>query len=1322
MNPCKWVPSVRFSQIHRRLLKGGAKQYRSRLGTLAENVQQEREKELGKSFKEILVDTLNKEEQDQQGEEEPTEEAVEEDIEDKEYPGREPETRGERQVEGVGVELDSDALVKEYRDLGEDDESRANREAGEEEAMRKKAIAKAKQAKKDLAAKRRRLGVTSVEDEYEDALGEAEDINDAIDEELDYDPDEGPLPLTKDNILDTIGAIDPRLGVAVAGIRGIEAAINKSGDPLDKMKAFGKTMGYGAVNAALGAVGLSMTPEEWEDATNKMNHGLEYAFAPGTAAAKDAKYAQEASQRATESQVLAAQQRNTYKTFEKQAEVTDAESKAFENLVDAVDGGYATAEQKGLYGDIMNSWDMITNGPRDQAIAAYRDYARKQKNVFNPNTIPTTVASSSKIHKYSLFTALDQKLVPVLKTEDNRAPCGYYPVPKPLCRDVETIEVEGIGKMIKPKSYVGFTPTEQEPRGFLSMTPDGRATYLTPFANPMTGEFPWNVIYSEVDGIDADFEPWFWFVVGKNNTEAQKRGYLMKKLSIKTAPAFTTWLREWNVRSQMSPLPIDNNDNPTFSWRWTLPPNYPILTFQQQYEAFTPALGTWESIVNSQLNILRRLRQFDFLAFLGLAPPNSFVKSPDYDTEVRDVSYKDRNNVPGDDYQVRDEDQFINPQQYWLGKLALLTGDVIPLPPAPTGLVKTVVPIQPGVYTDPETGIQVDAYDSFGNPIPNEALKAQIKVLQDQEAEKRKAEEDVKKAEAEAKAQVEERRVKIEGLTQEYNTKIEKQQAAILASPSSRANLEFIQKVSREYNSAEGFAKRHWFDIEAVKTAGQIYYYTKDDWEGTGPSSTDLAPRGANFKIFINNVLFEYYAAQADKWDATSPKAIPAKQAAYEAATKAASDEGFTKALNDWYSTAFPGANPPSPKTNSSTGGLDRNETLKAYTLLKDLNGQGKGPLEYWGLKNFAPYGFDYTKLTYPPTPDNLPKEFIENYNAAIKKRAEQFPETVKPAKTMLVNGKINDIPYKTEELQYKDIPDIQKANFEVPDNTPMIKLTPGTSGVKMEDTEVYKTLLEAWPKRALFLRRFDATEWGVDDSVTDQETLNLYREDVVELQGQIQKKPGYYIPLLTIDEIMKYLTEQKRINNYRFQGDPVLEYITKYLTLRTLVDNIVEPIKALGNITIDVEKLTETPDPQIASEQEVNSRLPLIQYPVATNIVLTTEVKTPLTGSGYARGKRLPRFMKNRRIMTGGGRGCFHTGRNRALEESESESSSSSEEEDDEYNPPSVPSELLFLTTPSNGRSRPGSKKRVSAEHLAKLQAGRRKYQTVKMREQRLY
>lgn len=1311
MSPCKWVPSVRFSQIHRRLLKGGAKQYRSRLGTLAENVQQEREKELGKSFKEILVDTLNQEEQQQDEEEEGAEE---EPIEDQEYPGKVPEPRGERQVEGVGQELDSDELVKEYRDLGEDEESRANREANEEEAMRKKAIAKAKQAKKDLAAKRKRLGVTSVEDEYEDALGEAEDINDAIDEELDYDPDEGPLPLTKDNILDTIGAIDPRLGVAVAGIRGIEAAINKSGNPIDKMKALGSTLGYGAVNAALGAVGLSMTPAEWEDATNKMNHGLEYAFAPGTAAAKDAKYAQEAAQRATESQVLASQQRNTYKTFEKQAEVSDAESKAFETLVDAVDGGYATAAQKAQYDDTMNSWDTITNAPRDQAKMAYRQYALRQKNVYTPNPPPSTAVSKSTIRQVRTDTALNQNLVPILQVTDNRAPCSAYPVPKGLCRE---------GDFNLPP---GATRSqEQEPLGFLTMTPDGRATYLTPFANPMTGEFPWNVIYSELDGIDAPFEPWFWFVVGKNNTEAQKRAYLMKQLSIKTSPAFTTWMREWNLRAQMSPLPIDNNDTPTFSWRWTLPPNYPILSFQQQYEAFITALATWESIANEQLNMLRRLLQFDFLASLGLAQTNVTNASPDYDKIVREISYKDRNNYIGDDFQVRDDDQFINPQQYWLGKLALIMGDVVPLPPAPTGLVKSIVPIQAGVYTDPETGIQLDAYDAQGNPIPNDVLKAQIKTLQDEEAERLKGESDIKKAEAEAKALVEESRVKTEGLTQEYNTKIEKQQAAILASPSSRANLEFIQKVSKDYNSAEGFAKRHWFDIEAVKSGGNVFFFTKEDWEGTGVNSADMAPRGENFKTFINSVLFEYYAAQKDKWDATSPKAVPAKQAAYEAATQAASDDGFIKALSDWYSTAFPGAKPPTPQTNSSTGNIDREATVKEYTLVKDLNGQGKGPLEYWGLKNFAPYGFDYTKLTYPPTPDNLPKEFIDNYNTFMKKRVEQFPQLAKPAKTMLVNGKINNIPYKTEELQYKDLPDVQKANFEVPDNTPMIKLTPGSSGVKMEDTEVYKALLEAWPKRDLFLRRFDATEWGVDDSVTE-EMLVLYREDVAELKTQIVKRPGYYIPLLTIDELIKYLTEQKTINNYRFTSDPVVEYITNYLTLRTLVDkSIVEPIKALGNIQIDVAKLEETPNPQIASEQEVNSRLPFIQYPVATNIVLTTEVKTPLTGSGYARGKRLPRFMKNRQLMDlrrGGGRGCFHTGRNRAIEESESESSSSSEEEDDEYNPPSVPSELLFLTTPSKGRSRPGSKKRVSAEHLAKLQAGRRKYQTVKMREQRLY
>lgn len=1253
--------------------------------TLAENVQEEKEKELGKSFKEILVDVLNKEEDEPQEEgEEVVEE--EEDIEDQEYPGRERAPEGEPQVEGVGQELDSDELVREYRDLGEDDETRELREAAEEERLRKKAIEKAKQAKKDLAAKKKRLGVTSVEDEYENALEEAEDINDAIDEELDYDPDEGPLPLTKDNLLDTIGAIDPRLGIAVAGIRGVEAALNQKGSSVDKMKAFGKTLGYGAVNSVLGQFGIQMSPEEWEDATNKINHGLEYVFAPGIAAEKDRKFAQEAGQRAAEAQALQAQTKNVYTKFQKQAEISDKEAKDFEALVDAVDEGYASPEQQSKYNDIVSAWNIIQNGTPQDARQAYVRYAMAQKTavINNPN-YQTAKNISTATSTYSMTESPNLAKFPidVLQVGDLRGKCGEPGVVKEVCSDT-------------PMANNSQRTTEFQGLGILTLSPDGKTSYLTPFSDPMTGEFPWQAIYSDNEGIAPDFEPWFSFVVGKENTEAQKRTYLMRKLSIKSVPAFTTWMREWSKRAQMSPLPREGDY--AWEWRWTLPANYPILPFNEQYKAYLDALTTWEGIVNFQLNMLRRLRQFNMLNRIGLAPPNSQYSSPDYDEEVQRVSYKEAYDWATATYKmVENPDQFINPHQYWAGKRVMNNQDVIPPPPAPFGILKVNIPIQSGLYEDPETGVIVNAYDDQGNALTQDQLNQSINVAREErnkELEAKAAEEKRIADEEAARVKLqEERRTKGQELSKQYEQEIQRQQTAIQANPTSKANQEFIQKVSKEYGSAEGFAKRHWFDVEAAKSGGQIYYFTKGEWEGTSLASENIAPTGQSFKSFMNNIFYAYYGN--NNFDANGKNSVPSRQKLFEEAQKTTTDEAFLQVLGLTNGVR-----------NSSDGKINRWDTYKEQGLIKDIDGSGKPPLEYWQQSNFNKYGFDGTKIPLPPTFETLPKEWIDRYNELQENNKKNFPDSYPPKKNMFPDGKYRGIPYKEEEITFKDVPQDRKPFFPaLAEDAVMVKVSPGSSGTKMEDTAEYKLLIEAYADKDYFLRRFKATEWGVDESVTDQGILNQFQEQPEE-GVFVQKKPGYYIPLMTFDEFLAHTIENlddKSSSSFpsstEIRSDPVREYIIQYLTLFQHDDTKDEPIRALGSEMIDVEKLKKTPDPAVASYQEVMYRIPIIQYPDAVARILTTEVSTAKTGSG--RPKLKPRFIKGR------GHNDY--------------SSSSSSEEEEEYKPMPVPMELVYFTTPKKSVKR-RSKKQVTKEHLEKLQEGRRKYQEAKLRASRLF
>ena len=1345
----------------------------SRLKTLAENLVEEKEKEEKKDFKEILADILNAEEEAQLAatEEEEGEEGEEEaDPEDENYPGRESAPRGEKQVDGVGEDLDSEELIKEYADLGEDEEDKAYQAAKEAAEKKKKLLAKAKAEKAEMDKKRKRLGVSSIKDAEEEAYDEIEEMNEAIEEETDYDEDSGPLPLTKDNILDTIGAIDPRLGVAVAGIRGVEDAINHPGSTADKMAAFGKTLGFGAINSVLGMVGLEMTPEQWQTATDKIAYGFEKVFAPGAASAKEAKWAQEEGQRAAAAQIQAATQRVQYKKFEVSAKANLDDARKFEALVDAVDGGSASDQQKADLAQITREWDEIDNGTAEQARGAYILYARRQKQTeanqtfmtgdymvenvnsrnqnqtftgnqqFVPKFSPTSLENQSNIRTTCAELGINTENFSALQAEKAKAEA----MPSSgLMASIRAVRIDAINQQLgmiengpdyfdyakgryekykcrpgnAPEPYQQMVYAPFQGMGVATPAPDGKGVYLAPFSNPFTGDFPWNAIYSEAEGIVPEFEAWFYFVVGQENTPAQKRTHLMRTLSIKTTPAFTAWMADWYERITIFPFPNpDRSWSANYTWVADIPPSYPILPFSQQYEAFTKAMTRWLAIVNDQARFCVDYQQTNVLSSAGLMPAQRYSSR-----NFQDV-INERSDSP---------DTLIDPYQGGLTWRAI-RGGLVFAPPTPPGLLNylwTWYGIPQPTYTDPDTGLTISSFTDDGRAktsqeINNEMnqMKANLKAEQDKAAAAA-AEEQRKQEEIQARASKRMEFVK----TREGE--VAKREQAIQANASLKAQFELIQKINEEYKTAEGFAKRHWYDKDAAKAAGETWFYTKKNWEDEEmPSYYKVG--GNQWQNAITSMLYWWYGSH-DHSKIRPYFSAQWQQAQWESFQNIPeTDEAITNWLRNYYKAnydlqlqngdmtqteydRFMAQAPVNGFRRLSDGKQDKGKVNEEFFTGYPFDGE---PLKAWQASRTQDFGGKAFTYTEPPTEEQLiadgfGKSFEDMYNnrwvqydKGTKKAQQGWKQGDNPT-TWIRQGM--ETPYTLREVLWKDVPDADKSStygklymdVKTPDDTMMVVLSPGAATAKMEDTEEYKRLIEVWNAcfhRNLLVRRFKPAEWGADKDAKIND-MRFLESDMTLMEGDDQpiapSQVGYCIPLMTFIQWRDYLKQPEvklpgggsgGVGTKDFRD--INQYYKYVLMGNFEADTGYEYMVGSGNIDINYDEEKKRQSTQfdiydykgrqsiLAGDRELFYRIALIQYPDAFNIIVNSEA--PKTGSGVG--------------------GCKECKAHPAL---------------------------MDYTCFSKGKGQPSRpKKKMSAEHLAKLQEGRKKYQAQKQREKRLY
>ncbi len=1377
MTESKWLPSTRFSEISHALLKGGQKQYTSRLKTLAENLVEEKEKEEKKDFKEILADILNAEEEAQlaETEEGEGEEGEEEaDPEDENYPGRESAPRGEKQVDGVGEDLDSEELIKEYADLGEDEEDKAFKAAKEAAEKKKKLLAKAKAEKAEMDKKRKRLGVSSIKDAEEEAYDEIEDMNDAIEEGTDYDEDSGPLPLTKDNILDTIGAIDPRLGVAVAGIRGIEDAINHPGSTADKMAAFGKTLGFGAINSVLGMVGLEMTPEQWQTATDKVAYGFEKVFAPGAASAKEAKWAQEEGQRAAAAQIQAATQKVQYKKFEVSAKANLDDARKFEALVDAVDGGGASDQQKADLAQITREWDEIDNGTAEQARQAYILYARRQKQTeanqtymagdynvanvnaanqsqtatglqqFNPRFGPATLENQPNIRTTCAELGVNTENLAALEAQKAKAEAmpnsGLSATIRNTQINVVNQQIDAIKKGLDyydfakgryekyqcrsgnyPEPYYAKAYGSFEGMGVATPAPDGKGVYLAPFSNPFTGDFPWNAIYSEAEGIVPEFEAWFYFVVGQENTPAQKRTRLMRTLSIKTTPAFTAWMSDWYEKITIYPFPNpDRSWSPNFTWVEFIPPSYPILPFSQQYEAFTQAMTRWLAIINDQARYCVDYQQINVLYDAGIIPAQRFSSRP-----FQDV-INERSDSP---------DTIIDPYQGGLTWRAI-RGGLVFAPPAPPGLLNylwTWYGIPQPTYTDPDTGLTISSFTTDGRAKTSEEINNEMNAAKG-DLQRRQAE-DLARQEAERKKQeeIQARAAARQDYVKKYGEDIAKKEQSIQANASLKAQFEFIKKIHDEYQTAEGFAKRHWYDREAARSGGQVLLFKKAVWDDEEPQPL-YTKDGYYGRQLMENMLFNYYRTNdpnLQKKDTMNYRSVPYNEARLASLKQV---PNTLKDLEAWrhadfkeqYKKAYPDRTEAQLEQYFnymlSQGALNipmNYETgePRKDAMIEDIF-RNENTLQSWQAymaPNFPGKTFDFTE---PPTSDELEaggfwKAFEDKRNTmweqSSKGRNEVAGYYSKDGDLLRDRGGVS---YAYSETTWGDIPSSEKTDLktrgldypdDLPANTPFVRLTPGGTSKKMEETEDYQVLIDVWNATATqnkLFRRFKAEEWGEDKQAKANDMVFL-ESDMILMEGDnqyISPKVGYIIPLMTYLQWREYAQglldkDQKPPGGGNFPNPSSYDDYIGYVIMKNFeASSDANYTCGLGNVEIDIsEEKKKHDDLQNAQGQreynpavktikagrwELSYRISVIQYPDALKLIMDKEMTTTATGSGVG--------------------GCKECKAHPAL---------------------------MDYTCFSKGKGQPSRpKKKMSAEHLAKLQEGRKKYQAQKQREKRLY
>lgn len=608
-NPKKFVKNTK------RIFRGGRQRIRTRLQILGERVRDETERETGKTFEEILSDLLDTEgveadfleealkeaglsEEPEEAEEKPTSEGR--DVapittmpnDDEKFAGMTPEER-EKETERLAIE-------------------------NEVEAEQRKELAKTV-----LNQRRKALGLPAKDEpEYEEYDDEEEDV-----EEEDEDAAHKPVPLTLDNFLQVMSGVDPRLAVAAAGIKGIKAAIEGPGTPLEKFNNFSNTFWSSAINGVLGPLGVSVTESDIEKVSYEIGKGLMYVFDPGM---YNALIKNEDEQKRRAENVVLVNKNQTEINLRSVQSSSNQLNKYYndiEELSKLVNENKASEEQKKTYAQHLTLWSAFENGieiPEEFRIENIRGggYSKMAKDLMkeqnlqklkndyltisrNLNALMERISVGNMTREEEGRVRNEAHVLTFQKDElvdlFNELKISTTELDKRVLRGgvlyASALQVGNIQENIQQKQLlrdwkIKLVPptTKNVPTG---ITNDGIVEYFSPAMNPFTGEPAWASVYDEKDGWTL-FEAWANLELQQENTSKQIQEQLVRRFNIQTktgiAQTSKKEVEKLNAPWAYTKKKLNLKQDPPY------PENLFLISFKERFEVYKKAVAAYDAV------------------------------------------------------------------------------------------------------------------------------------------------------------------------------------------------------------------------------------------------------------------------------------------------------------------------------------------------------------------------------------------------------------------------------------------------------------------------------------------------------------------------------------------------------------------------------------------------------------------------------------------------------------------------------------------------------------------------------------------------------